>query len=290
MEWLACSSSQDAGASPLFPPVHLDAQAAALEVQEVVHHTPRLYGLERGSWRQTDLRQVIAWLRPMSLPGVCKLLRRLHIVYKRGRASVHSPDLAYDEKLAVIAQARQRSQADPERFPFLYEDEMTYELRPRVSRAYAPRGRRVKLARQAATAKKRRIAASIEVNTGVVIARQRSRFNVKEMYRSFRLVEKRYPKAERITIALDNWPVHFHAFVLEELAKRHSRVELLPLPTYAPWTNPTEKVWRLLAKDELNQHEFLEDWKGLQQAVTAWFAKYDQGSQALLYAVGLCPD
>jgi hypothetical protein len=150
--------------------VHRDAQAAAAEVQEVVHHNPRLYGLERGSWRQTDLRQVIAWLRPLSLPGVCKLLHRLHIVYKRGRASVHSPDLAYDEKLAMIAQARQRSQADPERFPFLYEDEMTYELRPRVSRAYAPRGRSAKLARQAPTAKQRRIAASIEVNTGVLIA------------------------------------------------------------------------------------------------------------------------
>ncbi len=167
---------------------------------------------------------------------------------------------------------------------------MTYELRPRVSRAYAPRGRSAKLARQAPTAKQRRIAASIEVNTGVLIARQRDHFTVKEMYRYLRLVEKRYPKAERITIALDNWPVHFHAFVLEELAKRHSRVELLPLPTYAPWTNPTEKVWRLLAKDELNQHEFLADWKGLQQAVTAWFAKYEQGSQALLHSVGLCPD
>jgi len=268
MECLACWFSQDAGASPLFPPVHPNAQAAASQVQEVVHHSPGLYGLKRSSWRQTDLRQVVGWLRPLSPPGVCKLLRRLGVVYKRGRASVHSPDLAYDEKLAVIAQARKRSQADPEHFPFLYEDEMTYELRPRVSRAYARRGREVKLARQAATAKQRRIAASIEVNTGVLIARQRSRFNVKEMYRYFRLVEKRSPKAERITIALDNWPVHFHPFVLEELAKRHSRIELLPLPTYAPWTNPTEKVWGLLAKDVLNQHEFVEDWPGLKQAVT----------------------
>ena len=204
-------------------------------------HSPRLYGLERGNWRQTDLRQVIEWLRPLSLAGVCKLLHRLHIVYKRGRGSRHSPDLAYDEKLAVIAQARQRSQADPERFPFLYEDEMTYELRPRVSRAYAPRGREAKLARQAPTAKSRRIAASIEVNTGVLIACQRSRFTVQEMYRYFRLVEKRFPKAERITIALDNWPVHFHAFVLEELAKRKSRIELLPLPTYARLSQPNGK-------------------------------------------------
>jgi len=256
----------------------------------VVHRSPRLYGLACSNWRQADLQQVIAWLHPLSLPGVCKLLRRLRVVYKRGRASVHSPDLAYREKLAAIAQARARSQADPQRFPFLYEDETSYELRPRVSRAYASRGRDVKLARQAPTAKKRRIAASIEVNTGVLIARQRSRFNVKEMYRYFRLVEKRYPKAERISIALYNWPVHFHAFVLEELAKRHSRIELLPLPTYAPWTNPTEKVWRLLAKDVLNQHEFVEDWPGLQQAVTDWLATFAQGSQPLLHSVGLCPD
>jgi len=270
--------------------VHPDTPAAASQVQEVVHHSPRLYGLQRSNWRQTDLRQVIEWLRPLSLSGVCRLFRRLQVVYKRGRTSVHSPDPAYDEKLAVIAQARKGSQADPERFPFLYEDEMTYELRPRVSRAYARRGRDAKLARQAPTAKQRRIAASLEVNTGVVIARQRSRFNVKEMYRYFRLVEKRYPKAERVTIALDNWPVHFHPFVLEELAKRHSRIELLPLPTYAPWTNPTEKLWGLLAKDELNQHAFVEDWPGLKQAVTDWFTQFEQGSKALLYSVGLCPD
>jgi len=225
----------------------------------------------------------------LSLPGIGKLLRRSRIVYKRGRASVHSPDPAYNEKLAAIAAARARSQAEPTRFPFLYEDETSYELRPRVSRAYAPRGRQVKLARQAATAKKRRIAASLEVNTGIRIARQRSRFHVKEMYRFFRLVEKRFPQAERITIALDKWPVHFHPFVLEELAKRHSRIELLPLPTYAPWTNPTEKVWKLLVKDVLNQHEFVEDWLGLQHAVTNWLAAYDQGSVDLLHAVGLCP-
>jgi hypothetical protein len=96
---------------------------------------------------------------------------------------------------------------------------------------------------EASTEQNRRIAGSINVNSGAVIARQRSRFNVKEMYRHFRLIEKHYPQAQRITIALDNWPVHFHAYVREELLKRQSRIELLPLPTYAPWTNPTEKLW-----------------------------------------------
>ena len=131
-------------------------------------------------------------MHPLSLSGISRLLRRLRVVYKRGRASVHSPDLAYNEKLAVIAQARALSQADPERFPFLYEDETTYDLRPRVSRAYARRGRDVQVARQAPTAKHGRIAASIEVNTGVVIARLRNHFSVQEMYHYFRFVERHF--------------------------------------------------------------------------------------------------
>ncbi len=126
---------QDVGASPLFPPVHPDAQAAQQQVQEVLHRSPRLFGLLRSTWRLRDVREVIGWMAHLSLAGVCRLLRRLDVVYKRGRASVHSPDLAYNTKMATIAQARQRSQVDPERFPFLYEDELTYELRPRVSRA-----------------------------------------------------------------------------------------------------------------------------------------------------------
>ena len=83
--------------------------------------------------------------------------------------------------MASITQARQRSQVDRERFPFLYEDELTYELRPRVSRAYAAAGRQAKLARQAADAQLRRIAASLQINTGIVIARQRDHFTVQEM-------------------------------------------------------------------------------------------------------------
>jgi hypothetical protein len=76
--------------------VHAQAQSAAQQVQEVVHRSPRLFGLSRSNWRQSDLQQVIAWLRPLSRSGTCRLLRRLQVVYKRGRASVHSPDLAYN--------------------------------------------------------------------------------------------------------------------------------------------------------------------------------------------------
>jgi hypothetical protein len=129
----------------------------------------------------------------------------------------------------------------------------------------------------------RRIAACVDVATGAVIARQRDRFNVKEMDRFFYSVEQHYPEADVIPIALDNWLVHFHEYVQRHLAARHSRMRLLPLPTYAPWTNPVEKLWRKLAEDLLRQHPFGRRWQDLKAQLADWFADLEQGSAELLH-------
>jgi transposase len=38
-----------------------------------------------------------------------------------------------------------------------------------------------------------------------------------------------------------------------------SKIVLVPLPTYAPWTNPVEKVWRKLCQEVLHLHEFVDE-------------------------------
>ncbi len=291
---------QDEGESPLFPPVHPDLDLAVAEVEEVLHHTPLLYGLERANWWLDGVRQVIAWMHDLSLAGVCKLLQRLHVCYKRGRAHVHSPDLDYDKKLAIIDRAQKLAEQAPEEVVFLYEDELTFYSRPLVGRSYSARGRKGAKASGHAL-KTRRIAACLDVATGEVIARQRDRFNVKEMYRFFFHVEQHYPLADVIYIALDNWPVHFHAYVQDHLARRRSRIRLLRLPTYAPWTNPVEKLWLKLSQHLLTQHHLGTKWETLKQTITNWFLKYAPCHEELtqqdfllreelLHFVGLLPD
>ena len=284
---MAYECKSDAGASPLFPPLPLELVSADLE--ELLHHAPQVYDLPRSTWRLQDVRQMREWLSRLSLPGVCKLLKRLHLCYKRGREHVHSPDLQYDQKLAVISQARTLAQQAPEEVAFLYEDEFTFFSRPLVGRCYTPRGHKGEKASGHAL-KTRRIAACIDVASGAVIARQRDHFNVKEMYRFFYYVEQQYPLADVIYIALDNWPVHFHGYVQDHLAKRQSRIRLLRLPTYAPWTNPAEKVWLKFGQDVLQQHPFGMRWDDLKQAITDWFAQFHDGSEDLLRFVGLLPD
>lgn len=85
----------------------------------------------------------------------------------------------------------------------------------------------------------------------------------------------------------DNWPVHLHPDVLAALPPR---LTLLPLPTYAPWTNPVEDLWRALLGDVIHHHDFGDDWAGLQSAVETWLARWDHASPDLLRIVGLCPD
>lgn len=269
--------------------MHADLEVAAGDLQEVLHHHPQLHGLSRSRWRLADLRQVIPWMQELSLAGICRLLKRLDVRYKRGRAHVHSPDLQYHSKLAAISAARQLAQQAPQEVVFLYEDEFTFYSRPPVGRTYGPRGDCASRATGAELIT-RRIAACVDVASGALLARQRDRYNVKEMYRFFWWVERPYPQADVIYIALDNWQVHFHDYVCEHLAKRHSRIRLLRLPTYAPWTNPVEKVWRLLHESLLDQHPYGQQWLALKQAITDWFACRREGSAELLHTIGLLPD
>jgi hypothetical protein len=291
-------SGQDAGASPFFPPVHDSIETAAPDVQGYLYRSPRLYGVEQSRWDLRCLRDVIPWLRQtvtghsISLPGLSKLLKRLGVSYKRGRAYVHSPDLEYNKKVAYIESLKKRNASDPHRFPLLYEDEFTFYRRPTIGKAYAARrsvdgGARAKQGTRYNLIS--RIAGCLDVNTGQVIARQRNRYVVKEMYRFFFFVNKHYPDAERIYIVLDNWDVHFHPYVLEHLAKSCPRIELVRLPTYAPWLNPIEKLWLRLYQKVLDQHSFQNNWEGLKEAVKQWLAQYEHGSQELLQMVGLTP-
>jgi len=212
--------------------VYPQLEVAAGDLQEVLHHHPQLYGLARSRWRLTDLRQVIPWMAKLSLAGICRILKRLEVSDKRGRAHVPSPDLQYDAKLAAIARARELAHQAPQEVVFLYEDEFTFSSRPAVARTYGPRGDKGSKA-TGGPLKTRRIAACVDVATGAVISRQRDHFNVKEMERFFWYVEQPYPEADVIYIALDHWPVHFHPSVLDHFAKAHRRIRFLPLPTYA---------------------------------------------------------
>jgi transposase len=232
--------------------------------------------------------QVVSWMAGLTWGGVHRILDRLGIHYRRGQRHVHSPDLEYDVKLALIAAAQVEVRAAPDKKVFLYEDELTYYRRPTVAQTYAATGGPGLPARQGhGSNTKRRILGSLNVVTGELVAWQRSHTDVPTLIRYYQALEAAYPAAEQIFVAQDNWPVHFLPAVVQALEA--TKIRVLRLPTYAPWTNPIEKVWRKLYHDVLHQHEFCNEWPVLQTTIETWLQQWRKGSPELLRDVGINP-
>jgi transposase len=255
----------------------------------MVHRRPSLYGLDRSNWWRAWLRQVVSWMQKLSLSAVCRLLQRFDLRYKRGREHVHSPDPLYHEKIAQVERARDLSLQAPDKVVFLSQDEHTANLRPLVGRTSRHKSEAGEKATGAAS-ELIRLAGALDEALGQVLVRRRQSFNVKEMYRFFYHLEQHYSEADVIYIALDNWSVHFHPYVRENLERIHSKIRLLPLPTYAPWTNPIEKCWLKLNREFMKQHPYGCDEAAFRDALDLWLDKHREESAALLHEVGLLPE
>lgn len=230
----------------------------------------------------------VVWLSGLSLGGASRVLRRLGVGYRRGREHVRSPDPDYDRKVAVLARCREGALADPKQLAFLYSDEFTFYRRASVAQAYGAVGQPGPPAEQGHRRNtKRRLIGTLEARTGRTFFRSGSKAGAAELGAHYRAVGAAYPDAVIVWVAVDNWSVHFHPRVQAALAG--TKVRLLRLPTYAPWTNPVEKVWRKLNQEVLHQHDFGDDWDGLKAEVDGWLVRQDRDRAALRRYVGL-PD
>lgn len=242
------------------------------------------------------------------------MLDRLGISLKRGRAYIRSPDRHYADKLSRIELARLRAKYAPDRYVFLYLDEVTYYRQPSIAQAYEAKGRPQPLARHSYRSNTQfRIVGALNAVTGRVTYRQRSKITRSQLSAFYADIRIAYPEAECIYVAQDNWPVHFHPDVLARLqpqdwpypfnvpsnwptepsnnaVRDDLPIQLLCLPTYASWCNPIEKLWRWLRQDILHLHRQSQDWQALKQRVATFLDQFRRGCPELLHYVGLLPN
>lgn len=267
--------------------------------------------MEQTRWTLKAILAACNWLHLKTLSGVCQVLQRLKIHLKRGRAHLHSPDPDYIGKLHQVWLWIRTVHWNPEKQVLLFSDEFTFYRQPSLSVEYERAGPNQPLAELGyRTNLTWRIAGALNAWTGQLTYATHSHFTVKLLVDFYQQVALDYPKAETILLVVDNWPVHFHADVLAAFrypppqwprkmparwtqipSDKVRRLELpicfLSLPTYAPWNNPFEKLWRLLKQQVLHLHRFLDDWDGLKQRVNQKLDTFLQPSPDLLRYVGL---
>lgn len=258
----------------------------------LLHQPATAYGHPQPRWTLAALRTQPPLAGLTSVAGVCRRLHKWALPRKRSRDRLQSPDPQYGPKLWAIGAARLQAALTPHTHVFLYADEFTVYRQPEPGQAYWPRGRGGRHqppAHRATTMNtQRRIAGALDAATGRVVAYQASTLKVDKLARFLRQVRQAYGPAVHLTLAWDNWPNHTHPMVREAAAA--ADIHVLFLPTYAPWTNPIEKVWAWLKDAVLRLHPWSTAWVELRARVTAWLAQFAQGSRPLLRYVGLLPD
>lgn len=240
-----------------------------------------------------------------------QVLQRLKIHRKRGRAHLHSPDPDYVGKLRDVWLWIRVAQPDLEKQVVLFSDEFTFYRQPTLSYDYETAGSSQPLGELGHRSNLSwRIAGALNVWTGQLTYASHSHFTIKLLVDFYQQISLTYPNANVIYLVVDNWPIHFHPDVLAALSNpvinwpiklpktwptepskraRHLElpIRLVPLPTYAPWNNPIEKLWLLLKKQVLHLHRFADDWDGLKQRVGRELDQFLCPSVDLLRFVGL---
>lgn len=241
----------------------------------------------RSRWRLVDLAQVIPSFANYTLAGISLALKRLKVRRKRGRLSIHSPDLAYQSKMSWVERACALARQASERVSILYGDEFSLYRQPTLGPLYAQAGQEPKAGLSQRANTRHRISGALDLLSGKVTFTEGAKMGVAGLRRSLERLREVYCQ-RTIILIWDNWPIHYHPQVLAKAAELG--IEILWLPTYAPWTNYIEKLWRWVKNKLLHHHRLADKWRELKMRVTEFLAEFANGSTELLRYVGALPD
>ena len=168
----------------------------------------------------------------------------------------------------------------------LLEDEAGFYRQPTMAPMWAPAGRRQPRAAWATRSNHViRAAVGLDPVSGRLLHRLRSSFTALEMGRFYRFLLERCPMAKRIYLVMDNWPVHEHPTAWRYLVA-DARVRVLWLPTYAPWLNPAEKVWKWVRQTLTHMHPFTEELSVLRERLDRLLTRANDDPAAMMRYTG----
>jgi transposase len=235
-------------------------------------------------WTLRTIRASVDWLMDYTLSGVWRMLQSCGLGLHPSCARMFSPDPDYASKVRRLHRCLRDAARHPNTVVALFLDEFGYQRWPEV----APTGGgETTVAQRAGNNQQWRTIGALNAWTGQVNYLDGYIVGRQQVSQFYGLLNRTYPKpVELIYVVQDNWNIHTHPDVLNALAD-YPRIQPVWLPTYAPWLNPIEKLWRWLRQDILKMHRWVEDWPQVKQRVREFLEQFAQGSAALLRYVGL---
>jgi DDE superfamily endonuclease len=234
-------------------------------------------------WTLRTVRVSVEWLSGYSLSGVWRVLQACGLGLHAACARLFSPDPDYRSKVRRQHRCLRDAARHPETVVALFVDEFGYRRWPEVAPTW---GLETAVAQRAGTNQQWRTIGALNALTGQVTYLDGYIVGRRQVMQFYSQLDLTYPAAELLYVIQDNWNIHTHPDVLTALT-RYPRIKPVWLPTYAPWLNPIEKLWRWVRQDILKMHRWVEDWPQVKQRVRAFLDQFALGSPDLLRYVGL---
>jgi transposase len=128
---------------------------------------------------------------------------------------------------------------------------------------------------------------AVNYHTGETVVLFRRHKRRKEIAELLQALLEKHPEGT-VYVAWDNATTHEDADVEAVVRGAAGRLVLLYLPTYSPWLNPIEMLWRHFRR-EVTHCELFESVKALLAAAQDFFARYNREPHRILSIIGAIP-
>lgn len=169
---------------------------------------------------------------------------------------------------------------------FYYADEFNLSWHPTLRSMWSPVGQQVMIPTPGQPTKRYGLGA-VNYHTGETVVLVRRRKRRREVAELLEALLAKHPN-ERVYVAWDNASTHEDDEVEAVLRGAAGRLVLLYLPTYSPWLNPIEMLWRHFRR-EVTHCELFANMQELIGACNEFFRRYNQVPARVLSIIGTQP-
>ncbi len=166
---------------------------------------------------------------------------------------------------------------------FYYADEFNVSWLPSLRPMLSPKGQQIMIPTPGQPNKYYGIG-GVNYHTGETHVIFKKRKRRKEMAEFLNLLLEKHPN-ETIYLVWDNVYTHKDHEIEEIIRAEAGRLVILYLPTYSPWLNPVEMLWRYFRR-EVTHCELFESVKKLLEASKDFFERYNKMPRKILSVIG----
>lgn len=243
---------------------------AALVTSWVLRLTPRDFGFYRSRWTCATLAIVVSQRQGVGVSAetVRRWLHQQDLVWRRPRPVLGPCDPQHAAKLRAL---RALLAGLPDDEAAVFEDEVDVNTNPKIGSMWMQRGVQTEVVTPGSN-DKRYLAGSLNWRTGQMLVTVGGKRDGALFERHLDDLRRRLRRYRVIHVICDN--ARFHKpercrRIAAYLKRWGHRIVLHFLPTYAPETNPIERVWWHL-HEEITRNHRCRDMQELLDLVIAW--------------------